>query len=256
MAILFRVLPFATRTVGCTGFSFFRRTCYMKGTPRGGGQWLPIGTMNSEGSPWRAKVGVVSGSLTGNKPDNPLNLRAAVELPAAIKVDDTASGIVNRQLGTETVILVMAHNRPQYLQRCLEALLMHHPAAGLAVLPIVVSEDRDKTGGNAVEALANDFAEKFRTKRQGASLTHMLYRDQGSGGLGSPAAGYARLARHYKWALSEILSTNAPKAFKRAIIVEEDLQIADDFFEYFAAMVLSASVATHWLSVYFAGNEK
>ncbi len=41
----------------------------------------------------------------------------------------------------ETTVLVIAHDRPAYLRRCLEAMLRHHPAPG-RVLPIVVSEDR------------------------------------------------------------------------------------------------------------------
>ena len=30
-----------------------------------------------------------------------------------------------------TVLLVMAHNRPQYLERCLDALARYHPGGGL-----------------------------------------------------------------------------------------------------------------------------
>ena len=94
-----------------------------------------------------------------------------------------------------------AHNRPEYLTRCLGALFKHHPANGPA-LPLFVSEDREATGGNQVEAIVNDFKGRFQAKAAGPlggpDVKHMLYRDVGSGGQGM-AAGYARLARHYKW---------------------------------------------------------
>lgn len=44
--------------------------------------------------------------------------------------------------------------------------------------------------------------------------------------------GYFRLAAHYKWALDEVFSR---REIQRVIILEEDLLIAPDFFEYFAA---------------------
>jgi hypothetical protein len=51
--------------------------------------------------------------------------------------------------------------------------------------------------------------------------------------------GYFRLSRHFKWALTQVFSTpihgGAPIA-KRVIILEEDLQISSDFFEFFAAI--------------------
>ena len=44
-------------------------------------------------------------------------------------------------LGMKTIVLVIAHNRPEYLQRCLAALIQHHPSPG-KMLPLLISEDR------------------------------------------------------------------------------------------------------------------
>ena len=45
--------------------------------------------------------------------------------------------------------------------------------------------------------------------------------------------GYFKISRHYKWALEQVFMTNS---FESVIITEDDLNIADDFFEYFDAM--------------------
>jgi hypothetical protein len=42
-------------------------------------------------------------------------------------------------LGTDTVLLIIASNRPKYLERCLTKVVEHHP---LHSVPIVVSEDQ------------------------------------------------------------------------------------------------------------------
>ncbi|KAK7497760.1 hypothetical protein BaRGS_00010894, partial [Batillaria attramentaria] len=44
--------------------------------------------------------------------------------------------------------------------------------------------------------------------------------------------GYYKIARHYKWALNQIFHTFN---YSAVIIVEDDLDVAPDFFEYFAA---------------------
>lgn len=57
--------------------------------------------------------------------------------------------------------------------------------------------------------------------------------------------GYLKLCSHFKWALTEVFDhslfqkhgfSNLPNP-QRVIILEEDLMIAPDFFEYFASLV-------------------
>jgi alpha-1,3-mannosyl-glycoprotein beta-1,2-N-acetylglucosaminyltransferase len=44
--------------------------------------------------------------------------------------------------------------------------------------------------------------------------------------------GYYLLARHYKWALDQMFTE---RNFSAVVIVEDDLEVAPDFFEYFLA---------------------
>ena len=125
-------------------------------------------------------------------------------------------------LGTETVLLIMASNRPSYLERCLTHVLRHHP--GDAV-PIVISQDGD------AEAVAQVVARAQRHFEATSSVPlrhihHLVDPRQRHGN------GYARLAQHYRFALDWVF--NASRAH-RVILLEEDLEIAPDFFEYFAA---------------------
>ena len=45
--------------------------------------------------------------------------------------------------------------------------------------------------------------------------------------------GYFKIARHFKWALENVF---IKYGFESVIITEDDLNIADDFFDYFEAM--------------------
>ncbi|PNY10713.1 alpha-1,3-mannosyl-glycoprotein 2-beta-N-acetylglucosaminyltransferase-like protein [Trifolium pratense] len=44
---------------------------------------------------------------------------------------------------------------------------------------------------------------------------------------------YYKIARHYKWALGQLFDKHN---FSRVIILEDDMEIAPDFFDYFEAM--------------------
>uniref|UniRef100_A0A8R7JY01 Alpha-1,3-mannosyl-glycoprotein 2-beta-N-acetylglucosaminyltransferase n=1 Tax=Triticum urartu TaxID=4572 RepID=A0A8R7JY01_TRIUA len=43
---------------------------------------------------------------------------------------------------------------------------------------------------------------------------------------------YYKIANHYKWALDELFIKHD---FRRVIILEDDMEIAPDFFDYFKA---------------------
>lgn len=47
--------------------------------------------------------------------------------------------------------------------------------------------------------------------------------------------GYFKISRHYKWALDEVF-LNPANSFESVVITEDDLNIAEDFFDYFEAM--------------------
>jgi hypothetical protein len=158
-------------------------------------------------------------------------------------------------LGADTVLLVMAHNRPQYLERCLRSLVRHHPGGGL--LPVLVSEDRDgETQGRQVRQVIEKARERFLAAGA-ASFDAVVFPHGGAG-----QRGYARLARHYRWALQQAFThgsvgggsggggggeqegggaaqEKATIKTARVIVVEEDLEIAPDFFEMFGATGMS-----------------
>ena len=45
-------------------------------------------------------------------------------------------------------------------------------------------------------------------------------------------AGYFKIARHYGWALNQTFNEFK---FRQVIVVEDDLEVAPDFFSYFEA---------------------
>ena len=51
-------------------------------------------------------------------------------------------------------------------------------------------------------------------------------------GASSNLKGYFKLSRHYKWALTQTFDI---MQYDTIIIVEDDLEVAPDFFEYFEA---------------------
>jgi hypothetical protein len=105
-------------------------------------------------------------------------------------------------LGTSTVVLIIAHNRPTYLSRCLTAVQRHHPGGNS--VPVMVSEDRDgESKGREVTQVIESAATKLRAAGA-AAVDHVKFPDGGGG-----APGYARLARHYKWALTTAFASHS-----------------------------------------------
>jgi len=121
---------------------------------------------------------------------------------------------------------MICHARANAIKRSLEAIVRHHPCGDGP--RVVVSQD----GGNApgTQQLADEVAAAARAlavKCPGlAPLRHFVHAAQTSGG-----DGYHKLARHYGFAFRTAFQGQTA----RTIVVEEDLQIAPDFFEFFAA---------------------
>lgn len=119
-------------------------------------------------------------------------------------------------------VLVIACDRVT-VRRCLDKLLELRPSPELH--PVVVSQDC----GHA------ETAEVIRS--YGADVTHLRQPD-----LSDPPVepqhgkfqGYYKISRHYRWALNQVFRTLGHSA---AIIVEDDLEVAPDFFEYFRALL-------------------
>jgi hypothetical protein len=131
-------------------------------------------------------------------------------------------------LGADTPLLMICFQRADYLERSLGAILANHPGNG--GVPIVVSQD----GSNAdVIRVVQNFKAKMNKFDPSVAVVHMQHQ-QGGGD------GYHKLAQHYGWALNQVftklteLAPGTPQP-ARVIIMEEDLEVAPDFFDYFAA---------------------
>ncbi|XP_060800255.1 alpha-1,3-mannosyl-glycoprotein 2-beta-N-acetylglucosaminyltransferase a [Neoarius graeffei] len=118
-------------------------------------------------------------------------------------------------------ILVMACNRVT-VKRCLDRLLEYRPSAEL--FPIIVSQDCGHM--ETAEMIAS----------YGSKLTHIKQPDLSE--ISVPAGhrkfqGYYKISRHYRWALNQVFNSFS---YSAVIIVEDDLEVAPDFFEYFKAL--------------------
>ncbi|KAK3733608.1 hypothetical protein RRG08_056963 [Elysia crispata] len=119
-------------------------------------------------------------------------------------------------------VLMIACDRTT-VNRALDKLLEYRPS--ISKFPIIVSQDC----GHA------QTAEVIQKYVKSHNITHIKQPDLSN--IVLPASkkkwlGYYKIARHYKWALDQIFVTfNYPAV----IIVEDDLDISPDFFEYFSA---------------------
>lgn len=119
-------------------------------------------------------------------------------------------------------ILVIACNRVT-VKRCLDKLLQHRPSAELH--PIIVSQDC----GHA------ETAEVIRS--YGNNVTHLKQPDLSDIQVRpehKKFKGYYKISRHYHWALNQVFKTLGHSS---VVIVEDDLEVAPDFFEYFRALL-------------------
>lgn len=144
----------------------------------------------------------------------------------------------------DTLLLIIASDhRPDYLEKTLKYVLQYHPKHSI---PIVISQDGNRDNVNQVVQRAQD---TFRTQ---STLPFLHVHHQGTGYYEN---GYFKLADHFRWILNEIfLPATASVQFnehgekqeslsatfaqiQNVIILEEDLQIAPDFFSYFQKLI-------------------
>ncbi|XP_053329400.1 alpha-1,3-mannosyl-glycoprotein 2-beta-N-acetylglucosaminyltransferase [Spea bombifrons] len=117
-------------------------------------------------------------------------------------------------------ILVVACDRPS-VRKCLDSLLKYRPSA--EKFPIVVSQDcGHQETGRVIDSY-------------GDAVVHIKQPDLSE--VAAPPEhrkfqGYYKIARHYRWALNQIFRNMGHQA---AIVVEDDLEVAPDFYEYFQA---------------------
>ncbi|KAG7276574.1 hypothetical protein CRUP_019624 [Coryphaenoides rupestris] len=118
-------------------------------------------------------------------------------------------------------VLVMACNRPT-VKRCLDKLLEYRPSAQRH--PIIVSQD---CGHAETAEVIGSYGTQVTHLRQ-PELSDVAVRTDHR-----KFQGYYKISRHYRWALGQVFRT---LGHKTVIIVEDDLEVAPDFFEYFQAL--------------------
>ncbi|KAK7095994.1 hypothetical protein V1264_005342 [Littorina saxatilis] len=122
-------------------------------------------------------------------------------------------------------ILMIACDRTT-VSRSLDILLKYRPSA--KQFPIIVSQD---CGHEATSTVIQSYI----TAKHTSYFKHIKHPDLSDIKLPWPQKkfmGYYKIARHYKWALNQVFHVLNHSA---VIIVEDDLDIAPDFFEYFLA---------------------
>ncbi|XP_058004554.1 alpha-1,3-mannosyl-glycoprotein 2-beta-N-acetylglucosaminyltransferase isoform X2 [Hevea brasiliensis] len=117
-------------------------------------------------------------------------------------------------------VVIMACNRADYLERTIKSVLKYQSSIA-SRYPLFVSQDGSNPDVRS-KALSYDQlmymqhldSEPVQTERPGELIA------------------YYKIARHYKWALDQLFYKHK---FSRVIILEDDMEIAPDFFNYFEA---------------------
>jgi len=146
------------------------------------------------------------------------------EIPLINKPDDDDIVINNNDLQTPEKpvipILVFSCNRVT-VNRALDLLLTYRPSK--AQFPIIVTQDcGHKETREVIEGYGDQiiFIQQPDLSEPDVPPKEKKFR------------GYFKIARHYGWALNQTLTE---MAYEQVVIVEDDLEISPDFFEYFTA---------------------
>ncbi|XP_059433867.1 alpha-1,3-mannosyl-glycoprotein 2-beta-N-acetylglucosaminyltransferase isoform X2 [Corylus avellana] len=117
-------------------------------------------------------------------------------------------------------VVIMACSRADYLERTIKSVLKYQSPVAMKY-PVFVSQDGSHPDVKS-KALSYD------------QLTYMQHLDSEPVQTESPGEliAYYKIASHYKWALDELFYK---RNFSRVIILEDDMEIAPDFFDYFEA---------------------
>ncbi|XP_042000612.1 alpha-1,3-mannosyl-glycoprotein 2-beta-N-acetylglucosaminyltransferase-like [Salvia splendens] len=117
-------------------------------------------------------------------------------------------------------VVVMACNRADYLDRTIKSILTYQSPVA-SKYPLFISQDGPDPKVKST-ALSYD---------QLSYMQHLDYEPVHTERPGEMIA-YYKIARHYKWALDQLFYKHK---FSRVIILEDDMEIAPDFFDFFEA---------------------
>lgn len=155
---------------------------------------------------------------------------------------ETSQSILHEQPSPDaipqtTAVLLITHSRPDYLTRALNSLISNHP--NNSHWPIVVSQDMQDQEHTSVTDVIQSFAAKAATRNM--SFYHRRhaksYDEQIENATFIDTAAYRRISRHYYNAIAQLFSKGLQgTSVERLIIIEDDMEIAPDFFSYFQAL--------------------
>jgi alpha-1,3-mannosyl-glycoprotein beta-1,2-N-acetylglucosaminyltransferase len=132
-------------------------------------------------------------------------------------------------------LLIICYNRPDYLKRTLENVLRHLPSYNRP--HIYISQDGSV---ETVTKVIQDFKQMFQESAPDVPFTHLHHPadDVDLTGADGWATGYYKLSQHFRWALNKLFNEKSNGGYNhpRVIILEDDIQIAPDFFDYFTAI--------------------
>ncbi|KAK8508560.1 hypothetical protein V6N13_130662 [Hibiscus sabdariffa] len=129
--------------------------------------------------------------------------------------------IINKTQVPVAAVVIMACNRADYLERTIASVLKYQSSVA-SKYPLFISQD------------GSDPNVKTKALSYYNQLTYMQHIDYDPVHTERPGEliAYYKIARHYKWALDELFYKHN---FDRVIILEDDMEIAPDFFDYFEA---------------------
>ncbi|XP_071357141.1 alpha-1,3-mannosyl-glycoprotein 2-beta-N-acetylglucosaminyltransferase b [Trachinotus anak] len=153
-------------------------------------------------------------------PDSKLKQDQAIEIKEEIAdKDNLATSVASPDVIIP--ILVIACDRVT-VKRSLDRLIQYRPSPQL--YPIIVSQD---CGHAETARVIGSYGDQVTHISQ-PDLSDIRVRPEHR-----KFQGYYKIARHYRWALNQVFNT---LSHSTVVIVEDDLEVAPDFFEYFRAL--------------------
>eukprot|EP00049_Salpingoeca_infusionum_P023851 m.14158 g.14158 ORF g.14158 m.14158 type:complete len:473 (-) comp6152_c0_seq2:1742-3160(-) len=151
------------------------------------------------------------------------HVEPAVHNEQLVPMDKPLPGLMSdSQPNVVAAVVVLACNRPT-VDRCLQLLLKYRPSA--EQFPIVVSQDcGHKPTAKVIQGFVEEYDNIIHIEQPDLSEPQVEPRFRGMGG-------YYKIARHYKWMLTQVFDKYK---YDAVIIVEDDLDVAPDFFSYFS----------------------
>ena len=142
----------------------------------------------------------------------------------------------------KTTVIIFCYSRPTYLERTFNSILERIPNAKLfneSGLRVLISQDGKEDG---VRVISEKFVRDLTSKGiESKHIQHERYVPRQKG----PLSAYFSLATHYAKGLKYAFKDGS----QRVIILEDDLELARDFFEYFQAFAPILDVDESLLAV-------